>query len=115
MATREENIKKINTELEKLTDEELDQVAGGSWFITEEQAKMSGLTLKKEDGSPGSFGYLWNTGDYYWNGEKLSLTDAYNVTYFVKWNGRQPRSIEEANNYASETRGVPQKDEMEWY
>jgi len=29
MATREENLKKINDELEKLTDEELDDVAGG--------------------------------------------------------------------------------------
>ena len=32
MATREENIKKINDELEKLTDEELDDVAGGDWL-----------------------------------------------------------------------------------
>ena len=29
MATREENIKKINDELEKLSDEQLEQVAGG--------------------------------------------------------------------------------------
>jgi len=34
MATREENIKKINDELEKLTDEELDDVVGGKqWGI----------------------------------------------------------------------------------
>ncbi|MBR4153400.1 MAG: bacteriocin [Selenomonadaceae bacterium] len=104
MATREENIKKINTELEKLTDEELDQVVGGSWYITEEQAKKSGLTLKKEDGSPGSFGYLWNTGDYYWNGEKLSPSDACHVIYFVKCNGRQPSSIKEANEYYADDR-----------
>ena len=35
MATREENLKKINDELEKLDDEELEKVAGGargSWF-----------------------------------------------------------------------------------
>ena len=30
MATREENLKKINDELEMLSDEELDQVTGGS-------------------------------------------------------------------------------------
>ncbi len=29
MATREENLKKINAELEKLDDEELEKVAGG--------------------------------------------------------------------------------------
>ncbi len=32
MATREENIKKINEELEKLDDEQLEQVAGGGWI-----------------------------------------------------------------------------------
>ncbi len=32
MATREENLKKINDELEKLDDEELDKVAGGFYF-----------------------------------------------------------------------------------
>ena len=31
MATREENIKKINEELEKLSDDELEKVAGGAW------------------------------------------------------------------------------------
>ena len=30
MATREENLKKINLELEKMSDEELDKVAGGN-------------------------------------------------------------------------------------
>ena len=30
MATREENLKKINDELEKLDDEQLDKIAGGS-------------------------------------------------------------------------------------
>ena len=29
MATRDENIKKINDELEKLSDDELDKIAGG--------------------------------------------------------------------------------------
>ncbi len=33
MATREENLKKINDELEKLDDEQLEQVAGGGWWI----------------------------------------------------------------------------------
>lgn len=32
MAINEENLKKINDELEKLSDEELDDVAGGNWL-----------------------------------------------------------------------------------
>ena len=32
MATREENLKKINDELEKLDDEQLEKVAGGGWI-----------------------------------------------------------------------------------
>ena len=32
MTTREEKIKRINDELEQLSDEELDHVAGGSWL-----------------------------------------------------------------------------------
>ncbi len=31
MATREENLKKINEELEKLDDEELEKIAGGQF------------------------------------------------------------------------------------
>ena len=34
MATREENLKKLNDELEKLSDEELDNVAGGKYYET---------------------------------------------------------------------------------
>ena len=34
MATREENIKKINEELEKLSDDELEKVAGGRYFLS---------------------------------------------------------------------------------
>ena len=33
MATREENLKKINDELEKLNDEQLEQIAGGSLYL----------------------------------------------------------------------------------
>ena len=40
MATREENFKKINDELEQLTDEELDQVAGGTIGQTAGDSKI---------------------------------------------------------------------------
>ena len=43
MSTREENIKKINTELEKLSDDELEKVAGGTYYETQ----LDGIELCK--------------------------------------------------------------------
>ena len=40
MATREENLKKINAELEKLKDEELEKVVGGSYSETAGDSKF---------------------------------------------------------------------------
>ncbi|MBR2734109.1 MAG: hypothetical protein IKD80_07690 [Selenomonadaceae bacterium] len=40
MATREENLKKINAELEAMSDEELSMVAGGSKSQTENDSKL---------------------------------------------------------------------------
>lgn len=49
MANREENLKKINDELEKLSDEELDKVAGGGWLdmIGKENPFTDNATDKK--------------------------------------------------------------------
>ena len=99
MANREENLKKINAELKKLSDDELEQVAGGSLQVTEENAKKAGLTLKKEDGSPGSFGVFWNTGDYYWRGQKISNQEAWDIDFFTRRKGYQPDSIKEAEKF----------------
>ena len=51
MATREENLKKINDELEKLSDEELDKVAGGGDTPEEivELLKKYGDLIKNTD------------------------------------------------------------------
>ncbi len=99
MATREENLKKINDDLEKLSDEELEQVAGGSMRVTEENAKIAGVKLLKEDGSPGSFGVFWNTGDYYWRGQKIDADNVNDIAHFVKKNGYQPKNTEEAYQF----------------
>ena len=39
MASREENLKKINDELEIMSDEKLEQVAGGTWNEVQEDIK----------------------------------------------------------------------------
>ena len=48
MATREENLKKINAELEQMSDEELEQVAGGTYNETAADSRflndLAGLT-----------------------------------------------------------------------
>ena len=82
----------------KIKDEHLDAVSGGSWKITEAEAAMAGLTLRNEDGTAGEFGYLWNTGDYYWNGQKVDPTQAEAIVVFVKKNGYRPQTVEEAVN-----------------
>ena len=101
MATREEILKKINAELEKLSDDELEQAAGGSMRVTEENAKIAGVKLLKEDGSPGEFGYLWNTGDYYWHHQKISNEDIQCIKNFVNRKGYQPNNLREAKEFGA--------------
>ncbi|MBR1645918.1 MAG: hypothetical protein IJ685_03975 [Selenomonadaceae bacterium] len=84
---------------EMLRDEELDGVAGGSIRVPEELAKKAGLTLVNEDGSPGKWGNLWNTGDYYWRGNKISDEDAHNIIHFIRSKDKVPNSIEEVNTF----------------
>ena len=52
MATREENLKKINEELEQLSDEELEQVAGGTMEEVDEDVnrfKKLNISIDGED------------------------------------------------------------------
>ena len=96
MATREENLKKINDELEKLSDEELEKIAGGSWMVYEKPAKAAGIYLLKDDDTPGEWGWLYNTGNYYWRGQKINHFMANRIIEFNKKYGHQPNSVEEA-------------------
>ena len=88
-----------NTRGELLNDGQLDEVVGGSWRIPEDGGKKAGLSLRKSDGSPGSWGYLWNSGDYFWRGNKVSDGDAYDIYIFTYHNDRQPHSVKEANDF----------------
>ena len=58
--------------------------------------KKAGLTLRKENQEPGSWGYLYNEGDYYWNGQKLSPSEANAIVHYVKDYGFQPKTLQEA-------------------
>ena len=40
MATREENLKKINEQLEQLSDDELEKIAGGHFLNTDDECLM---------------------------------------------------------------------------
>ena len=57
MATREENLKKINEELEKLSDEELDEVAGGDCYEMADDSRF----LNSLNGSVNRYGatHMW--------------------------------------------------------
>ena len=90
------NTKAIEMNVVEMNEAELAQVNGGSIWLKEADGKAAGLTLMKEDGSAGSWGYLWNTGDYYWRGQKLSNQEARSVSFFTKHCGHQPGSVAEA-------------------
>ena len=45
MANHEENLKKINAELEQLSDEELEKVAGGKMFLNIHSKKIHHIRL----------------------------------------------------------------------
>ena len=55
MATREENLKKINEELEKLDDDELDKVAGGVGEIIRSVDDPSLQKLNQIPSEPGKY------------------------------------------------------------
>jgi hypothetical protein len=62
----------------------------------EEDGRNAGLELRNEDGSAGSWGYLYNSGDYYWRGQKLTPTEANYIVHYVCDFHEQPKSLEEA-------------------
>ena len=91
-----EEKKTNNLNARELSNSRLENVSGGSWRITEENGRRAGLSLRKEDGSEGEWGYLWNSGDYYWCGRKVTDGEAEAIALFTALKGRQPNSVEEA-------------------
>ena len=108
MATREENLEKINTELELMNDEELEQVAGGHFAYTGKDNKfLIDMGYMTETVKPGPFGLDWydmakkvNDG---WAaaGVTAKLTFIGDNKYFI---GDKEVSREEAFKYAARGR-----------
>ena len=55
--------------------------------------------LKNVNG--GSWGYLYNSGDCYWKGQKVSMTEANAIVHFTNDRGYQPDTLEEALKYSN--------------
>ncbi len=87
-----------NKDEKALNDQQLKEADGGSWYITEEDGKAAGLELKNLDGTAGSWGYVFNSGDYYWKGHYLDIDEANAIVHFTKDMGRQPETIKEATD-----------------
>ncbi|MBE8949027.1 MAG: hypothetical protein SR3Q1_00280 [Quinella sp. 3Q1] len=90
---------------EMLIDDELEQVAGGSFRVSEDNAKKAGIYLLKEDGTPGEWGNLWNTGDYYFGEEKITQSAARCIVTFYNSKGRRSYNSTEAVNYCKNHKG----------
>jgi len=120
MSTREDNIKKINAELEEMSDEELEQVAGGTFKETAGDTRflndLAGLCdrfgatkaffypgIVEDEASKGwsKIGITVHTGfsgsnAYYLNGEQISRQQAFE--YALKKFGRKLQDLPEGKS-----------------
>ena len=93
-------------EKKELINNELEQVNGGSWFITENEGRRAGLSLRNDDGTEGSWGNIWNTGNYWWHGREVTRHEANCIARFTTAHGHQPISAEEAVAYCKKKRNI---------
>lgn len=81
----------------KLNIDALNMVAGGSIFHTEAEVTAAGIELWEVYGEKrGEFGYIYNTGDYYFKGRKLESSEVAALEYYAKRKGVAAPSLEEA-------------------
>ena len=80
-----------------LTVDEMNMVAGGSIFHKEDDVTAAGIELWEVYGEKrGEFGYIYNTGDYYFKGRKLESSEATALEHYTKKKGVVAPSVEEA-------------------
>ena len=81
----------------ELNIDALNMVAGGSIFHTEDEVTAAGIELWEVYGEKrGEFGYIYNTGDYYFKGRKLESSEAAALEHYTKKKGVVAPSVEEA-------------------
>jgi hypothetical protein len=91
MEENKNNNPEVNPEIKP---ENLEKVAGGSIARPESRIREAGIDLIKEDGTPGEFGYLWNTGDYYFQGKKLNDEEISVLICYASRHGQPAPSLE---------------------
>ena len=93
MATREENIKKINEELEKLSDEELEKVAGGTFTpndFTKNAYEDCGIKVVE---------HFFAKNEFWYKGKDIGHDNASAVVAYVAGNQKHPENLEQAREY----------------
>ena len=84
----------------ELNTDTLEEVSGGSFVHTEASIREAGIDLLLDDGkTPGEFGYLWNTGDYYFKGKKLKDDDIRALQKYQDHYGQIAPSLDAAWDY----------------
>jgi hypothetical protein len=79
-----------------MEQEVMNTADGFQWHITEKEAARAGLALRKDDGSPGEWGHLWNTGRYVFQGRVVTLAEVRALLRFSEQNKRPARNLDEA-------------------
>ena len=81
----------------ELNIDALNMVAGGSIFHTEAEVTAAGIELWEVYGEKrGEFGYIYNTGDYYFKGRELGDYEVSALEHYTKTKGVVAPSVEEA-------------------
>jgi len=124
MAKREENLKKINDELEKMTDEELDQVAGGSPGELANDSRFLNVLLQGEKkyyqcDRYGEFTMFWSDNarkDLYksWNSLGIEVENNFGENTYIRSWDKKKMSQAEAWEYAESKVGKHLTKEQ-WY
>ena len=93
MTTREDKLKKLNAELEQLTDDELEQVAGGTFTpndFTKDTYEVCGIKVVE---------HFFAKDEFWYKGKNIGHNDANAVVTYVAAHQKQPENLEQARAY----------------